>query len=460
MFRTLLIPILCLLFVTAVVSAQGGIDEMRLLGRNNLEFAHMMDFQVKGDYAYASVGLGLGFQTYLISDPQNITRVDRQGQHAWRSHIAGDLAFSFHHDGGFSVYDISFAVPAMLGSYNPSGNTSYESGVLVEDDLFVAAHNEGLARFDLSHPGAPVLLSSIPLAENACWDVVATNEFLFIANGRFGLSIVDLGNLTEVAAIDLPGLASDVELSENNLTAFLALGPDGVIAVDITDPLSPVIRSHADTFGNVISMGRVGEILIAGSYAYAERFDISDPDAIIRSGWDATTVYAMGADGGVNSQGDTLLVVADWRGMAVYAPEADPGGDIEVYPLRLDFGEVTASADTTVLVRNNGAGVLTVSAIQAPSGITVVPDLFTLDPGETQAVVVSAGFEPVRGLITYQSTDPDEGFFKQFVYVNNSNFPQNGSAVPEFTLSGTDGESHSLSDYAGKVVFLEFGANW
>ena len=171
----------------------------------------------------------------------------------------------------------------------------------------------------------------------------------------------------------------------------------------------------------------------------------------------------MGADAGILTSGDTVIAVADWRGMGVYAPEPDPSGDIEVYPLRLDFGEVTALAlrDTTVRVRNNGAGSLQVNSITTPSGITVNPSAFSLGPGETQLVTVTAsGTSPVRDRIRYHSDDPDEGGFVQYVYKNNPSFPQPGPVASDFTLLGTDGEWHSLSDYRGRVVYLEFGASW
>jgi len=199
-----------------------------------------------------------------------------------------------------------------------------------------------------------------------------------------------------------------------------------------------------------------------GSYPYLERFDVSDPVKIERSGWDATLVYAMGADVGVTSSGDTVIVVADWRGMGVYAPESDPAGDIEIWPARLDFGAVNAAPrDSVVIVRNNGAGSLSVSSINTPAGITTSLNSFTLGPGESRTVIVSAnGADMVRSTIEYVSNDPDEPSTIQRVYKNNTTFPQMGSVAPDFRLLGTDMQQHSLSDFRGKVVYLEFGANW
>ncbi|MBW1689096.1 MAG: redoxin domain-containing protein, partial [Deltaproteobacteria bacterium] len=74
--------------------------------------------------------------------------------------------------------------------------------------------------------------------------------------------------------------------------------------------------------------------------------------------------------------------------------------------------------------------------------------------------VTVAGTGSVRSTIRYYSDDPDEPESIQYVYKNNTTFPQIGSVAPDFTLPGNDGQSHSLSDYLGRVIYLEFGASW
>jgi hypothetical protein len=214
--------------------------------------------------------------------------------------------------------------------------------------------------------------------------------------------------------------------------------------------------------GNAFSMGAVGDILAVGSYPYLERFDIGDPGNISLAGWDATRIYALGADVGVISSGDTVIAVADWQGMGVYLPRPDLGGDLEVYPLRLDFGPVGATPrDTTIFIRNNGAGTLIVDSTWAPTGLSLSPKTFTLGPGQTQPVVVTAsGTGTVRNAIRYYSNDPDQRQSIQYAYKNNTTFLGVGVEAPDFTLLGLDSVMHSLSDYRGRVVFLEFGACW
>ena len=50
--------------------------------------------------------------------------------------------------------------------------------------------------------------------------------------------------------------------------------------------------------------------------------------------------------------------------------------------------------------------------------------------------------------------------FFQFVYKNSTTFPQVGSDAPEFALQDLEGYWHYLSDYRGRVVYLEFNGMW
>lgn len=462
---TLMLTLASPLYPVGDALAQDGVDGLHLIGRNDDEFAHMMDFHIVGDYAFASVGLGNGLQTYDISDPTNPTRRALQGLSAWRAHAYGDTIYSFAHYSGVQVFDISTIPPQGIGSYNPPAPAvSYEGGVRVGNMLYVAAHQDGIHALDVTPPTGPESVESFWLSQNACWDVSAVARHLFIANGRHGLAVVDLdapGGPAEIASVELPGLASDIVIRPDGQVAFLPLGVTGIAAIDISDPTRPRLLGAVATLGNAFTAGLVRDILAVGSYPYLERFDVSDPQNMVLAGWDATKVYAMGADAGVTTGGDSVIVVADWRGMGVYAAEADPSGDIDVYPVRLDLGAVTTERDTTVLVRNTGGAALTVSNISPPTDWVAVPNSFTLDPGETQPVTITAtGPGSTRGRIYYNSDDPDEASFRQYVYKNNTSFPQIGSVAPDFTLQGTDGQSHSLSDYLGKVVYLEFGASW
>ena len=85
----------------------------------------------------------------------------------------------------------------------------------------------------------------------------------------------------------------------------------------------------------------------------------------------------------------------------------------------------------------------------------------TRTPGFSRSIQITArGPSTVNGPLHYNSNDPDEPVFKQFVYKNNTVYPQVGETAIDFTLYDVEGNWHTLSDYQGKVVYLEFGGLW
>lgn len=442
-----------------VAGAHTGGDGLAFQGNSLTTGGHVMSFLVKGDYAYCSVAGSEGLETWDVSNPSNPTRISMNGRSNWRAWSKDDTLFSFGHFRGVEMFDISGGIPLEIDTYDPRDRAvAYEGGAQLGDKLYVAAHQIGIdilkVTNSLTHE------STFALSQNDAWDVEVSGNHIFVANGSHGLSVVDVsGSPSEVATLELPGSAGDIVISGS--VAALALGGAGVVTVDISNPSAPKMLDIEPSWGNASRMGLVGSYLAVGSYGCVELFDLADPEQIRRVGWDQTANIAMGAGAGVNSAGDTLIVVADWKGMVVYSPGEEAGPDIDVEPLRIDFGAVSANRDTVVEVHNRGGRSLNVSAVTAPSGIEASPSSFTVPAGGMQEVTVTAsGSQTTRGQIRYFSDDGDESAFDQRVYKNNSSFPQVGSTAPDFTLAGTDGQNHTLSDYRGRVVYLEFGANW
>lgn len=457
MRRLSLASLLALVCISSISFAD--IDNLRLLGHNEQNPYHVMDVEVVGERAYIANGLGSGLEVYDISNPANPQRIFASGPSAWRCWAAGDtLLFVFCRRSGVTIWDITgTGNPAFLGQYNPPGNfEALEGGVLIDDILYCATHQNGIYAIDVSDLAVPYKIDEFSLDSTATWNVALQDSFLIVANGRFGLSVVGLeGGMHEVVSLPLPGLANDINVAGN--VAAVSLGNDGLATVDITDPHNPQLRDTIDTEGCVWGAGITDELLIGGSWRMMELFDISNPYNIERIGWDNTKTWAHGAD----VRGDSLIVVADWRGMSCYEIGPDPNPDIDVYPQVIDFGPVGSTRDTTVIVRNTGASTLTVSSVNAPAGITANPSVFSVQPGDSVFVTVTAsGSGSVNGDLLYNTNDPDESNKTQEVYKNNISFPQAGSPAPDFTLLGSDNNYHTLSSYQGKVVFLEFGGAW
>jgi hypothetical protein len=421
---------------------------------------HRMGVELSGNRAYVLLGIE-GINTYDITNPSNPILLDSNlGPAAWCAKAYGDRLYVFNRNMGFRIYDIAGSTPSFLGNHNPSDpDTLYENGVLDRKILYVAAHQRGLFTYDVSNSSSPSLQDQIILADNACWDVEKYGSYLLVANGHYGLSVVELlATPIEVAVLPLPGLANHIVLDGD--VAFITLGCEGVATVDISSPESPQLLDQIASGGNAFGCGILDHKVAVGSWHMLELFDISDPSNIIRSGWDNTETWAMGAD--IAPHGDDILVgVADWNSLVTYLVQPDPGPDIDVIPDILDFGPITTPVEKTVVVKNTGTSKLTVNIGSPPSGITVDPMSFSVPPGKSRRVkVLASGSAVTYSSIMYNSNDPDESSVKQYVYKNNTFFPQIGSQAPDFTVKDIDGNWHTLSDYVGKVVYLEFGGLW
>jgi|GEM_PF-1098917 hypothetical protein len=440
--------------------ALAEVDGLAFLGHNEVNRNHEMDAEIVGDRAFIACGFSQGLESYDISNPASPTRTWlSNGPNSWRCHAYGDTwLFNFCRREGVVLFDISGSGdPVRLGTYDPPGSReALEGGALVGSTLYSAAHQNGIYAIDYANPLSPQKVGALSLSPSQAWNVEAKDSFLFVANGREGFAVAGLaGGMHVTARLELPGTATDIVLDGS--VAVLALGVAGLATVDITDPHNPVLLDTVGTDGCVWGIGNTGHLVVAGSWRVMELFDVSDPANIARVGWDNTYVWAHGAD----IRDDSLIVVADWQGMSCYRVGSDAGADIDIMPEVVDFGSVNGQRETLVVVRNTGAGALSVTSVSAPSGITANPNAFSVPAGDSQLVTVTAtGPGAVHTQLTFNCDDPDESARTIEVYKNYTAFPQYGSIAPDFNLFGTDGQQHSLSGERGKVVYLDFGASW
>ncbi len=471
------LPLLPLAFALAVPGL-AQTDNLEFVGHNEDNPFHMMYAEIVGTRLFVSEGLGAnGVETYDISDPYNPIRVGPAAlltgrfdsppapAPTWRTRAypKTDRLYGFAHREGVQIYDIT-GPASLIREYDPPDFTEYEGGVLRDSILYVAAHQVGIEMLHVSDPGPITLLGGIDLGENAAWDAELVGDHLVIANGRFGLAVVDISvdPPVMVTTLPLPGLANDILV--DGVVAFVSLGPAGLASIDVTDPTAPFILDlNQETTGNATEIDLLDGRLVAGSWMRLETYDVTDPADLHLVGWDDTKTWAMGA--AMNDDpGSPLIGVADWRGISVYRPAPDTAPDIEMEPHQIDFGSVTAARDTTARINNRGSSTLHVSSTVVPGGFSIFPSSFDIPPGGTQEVTITAsGTGSAANSIRYLSDDPDEASLRQYVFKNNGGefgFPQIGDPAPDFVLFGTDGVMHTLSEEFGRVVFLEFGANW
>ena len=108
------------------------------------------------------------------------------------------------------------------------------------------------------------LLASIPMtsAEDVCTLVIGSSLYALVADGTAGLKIVNTSNLNEpipapvvVDAMDTgtntPSAFTAFSVSVLEKQAYVGLGPDGILVLDLATPLTPKEIDHESSAGFV-----------------------------------------------------------------------------------------------------------------------------------------------------------------------------------------------------------------
>ena len=148
----------------------------------------------------------------------------------------------------------------------------------------------------------------------SAWDVAVAGSYAFVADGENGLAVIDISDplSPEVKSYtDTTGSAKGVAVAD--CYAFVAAGSSGLAVIDISDPLSPEVKTYAYTeYAN--------DVAVAGSYAFVAVgfsglavIDISNPLSPVRK----TDASTSGCALGVAVAGGYAFVADEESGLAV-----------------------------------------------------------------------------------------------------------------------------------------------
>lgn len=181
---------------------------------------------------------------------------------------------------GISIFDITNS-----STPNPiwvSAIANMDSILIEGNYMYLAAWGDGYKIYDISNPGAPVLISSTPTGGHT-WEVVKKGNYLFLADQTGGMKVIDISNPlapNQVGVIPTSsGDTKSIYIQDNTL--FALDNADGVKVIDISDPTSPHLLTNWDKYGSL----RTEDMTIKDNFAFiANSFagsvislDISNP---------------------------------------------------------------------------------------------------------------------------------------------------------------------------------------
>ena len=190
--------------------------------------------------------------------------------------IENNYAYVTNQIEGLKIVNISDSSnPFIIGSYDTA---STAQSVFVDGDYaFIAdyegdADNDNILILDISDPSNPSQLGYCSIfddAGDAARDIVVSNGLAFVANNEGGFSIVNVTdpyNPSEISSKDTAGTALNLAIEGDYI--YLADGTNGLVIIDINNPLIPTI---ATTYSTGISFAT--NIVIESNYAYVVDFD-------------------------------------------------------------------------------------------------------------------------------------------------------------------------------------------
>jgi len=272
---------------------------------------------VRGHYAYLATALGLQVVHILIQGRSVPIAAAAVGGKAYGLSVSGPRAYLACHDLGVRVVDISD--PAGLSDDSVVGAWSgdYSVDVEVADSVaFVANGRRGVSILDL----AP-LWDDDPLSQpqqtgsyytgGTAHRTVFRSDFLFVADGQEGLKILDVtvaNNPTEIGSVPSAD-ARDVAVLPGY--ALVADGHSGLIVCDISDPSDPIAISTLEGRGVHRIVVRDTLAATAGRTG-VQLYDFSDPrNPKTRGRFESGYVEGIFLDGGY------LYIAEGYRGLTI-----------------------------------------------------------------------------------------------------------------------------------------------
>jgi hypothetical protein len=224
------------------------------------------DLVVRNGFAYLAEGMD-GLEVFDVSDPGSFSSLGHipYDGNVIDLDVVGEVVY-FATDGTYlGIYEtgsetltefrIAYGITSAVGV---NGNVAY-----------VASRNRQMNMVDVSNPNLPVGLGLLPVIEGSGEDIIVGSGVIYIiTSNKFGgatngVAIYDtyIPQLPRPTSfLRLPGQPVEATLSGNVL--YVALGNNGLVVIDVSDPLNPA------RVGEVSAMDATSGVAVTGGVAF------------------------------------------------------------------------------------------------------------------------------------------------------------------------------------------------
>jgi hypothetical protein len=150
--------------------------------------------------------------------------------------------------------------PRIVLDWSPDGSTGNPAHAVIDGTTgYFGAGWDGLYVFDLADPAAPALLDHW-ISPNWVIDIAVADGIAYVTLGDTGLAVLDVSDPSDVrqlGAVEIPGFASMVDIDGTHVFVGWfgsATAPGGIVAIDATDPVLPIVAGSFGEFANLTDL--------------------------------------------------------------------------------------------------------------------------------------------------------------------------------------------------------------
>ncbi|MGD9732349.1 MAG: C13 family peptidase [Desulfamplus sp.] len=191
----------------------------------------------------------------------------------------------FNKDTRVSVSLDSGNKTSIIGSIKTHAGVS--DVTVVDGKAYIANGNYGLQIVDVANPAIPVLVGSVnnmtsstSMKNTSIVAVVDGNAYIAVDSG---IEVVDITNPVRpviIGSVNTKGYVEDITVVDGK--AYVAEGTSGLEVIDISDPKNPIIMGFIDTPGSALSVAVVdNKAYIADRFSGLHVIDISNPSNLM-----------------------------------------------------------------------------------------------------------------------------------------------------------------------------------
>jgi hypothetical protein len=274
------------------------------------------DLWIEGNLAFVTDDTR-GLAIVDVSNPDTLVEVcivsDLQRSSAVT--CKGSIVYVFEQLYGLRAIDISNPSQPAVSASVPLAADWVEDMTICGDSLYIAAGGIGILVVDISVPTAPILAAIWPTADFAC-DVLASENYLYVADRYAGLQVIQLGDPTTNTI--LPEYPTDgrpiwsVFLAKVGNKLFVAAG-SYVDILEVSAPLSPSLVKTVDLSSLYGLAAWRNFLCVADTWWGFRLYNCANPDSIVL----VSDVHSPGCAMSVVTSGDQLYI-ADLFGLLRY----------------------------------------------------------------------------------------------------------------------------------------------